>query len=690
MTGPARSFFDLYAHGMVRVALAVPRVSLAQPKENAREIDRLHARAAEAGAALALFPELSLSGYSLDDLHQQDALLDAVLEALRGLCESSAERSSLLIVGAPLRLEQRLYDCAVVLSRGAILGIVPKTYLPSYREFHEKRWFASARDAPSPAVVCLGREVPFGSDLVFRDGARPDLAVHVELCEDLWAPIPPSTYAAFRGATVLANLSASNAIVGKATYRHDLVRTQSAKTLSAYLYAAAGEGESTTDLAWDGQALAYENGELLAESERFAAGPTSAGGGLLFADIDLDRLVQERSRQSSFVDCASAHRSASGVRLVPFEFTPPRGPVRLARAVERFPYVPSDPERRDERCFEAYNIQVAGLTQRLRASGLEKVVIGVSGGLDSTQALLVATQAMDRLARPRTNVLAYTLPGFATSRDTHANAWKLMESLRVTAAEIDIRPAAERMLSDIGHPFSKGEPCYDRTFENVQAGERTSHLFRLANLHGALVVGTGDLSELALGWCTYGVGDHMSHYAVNVSVPKTLVRHLVEWVAERQAEPATAAVLRRILETPISPELVPAAAGAADAGPHQRTEAEIGPFELHDFSLYYATRRGYRPSKIAFLATHAWANDLPGAAPQSPYSCEQVGAWLRVFLERFFGQSHFKRSAVPNGPKVGSGGSLSPRGDWRAPSDASAASWLADLEAALDWMRRSR
>jgi NAD+ synthase (glutamine-hydrolysing) len=683
MASPGRSFLDLYAQGFARVAVGVPPLRLADPAGNARELARLHLEATRRGAAVVLFPELSLSGYSIDDLHQQDALLDAVLEGLDALASASAESSALLLVGAPLRVGQRLYNCAVALSRGEALGVVPKSYLPAYREFYEKRQFAAARDALEDGATLLGREVPFGVDLVFRDAARPDLAVGVELCEDLWAPIPPSTYAAFRGATVLANLSASNVTIGKADYRRQLARSQSAKTLSAYLYSAAGPGESTTDLAWDGHALVCEDGELLSEARRFG------GDELVYADIDLDRLVQERARMTSFVDCAADHRSAATRRrLVPFAFEPPREPVRLERSVERFPYVPADPARRDERCFEAYHIQVEGLAQRLRASHTEKVVIGVSGGLDSTQALLVCVRAMDHLGLPRSNVLAYTMPGFATSQGTRANAHALMRALGVSAGEIDIRPSCERMLADIDHPSSRGEPVHDVTFENVQAGERTSHLFRLANLHAGLVVGTGDLSELALGWCTYGVGDHMSHYGVNVSVPKTLVRHLIAWVAEREADPATADVLRRVLATPISPELVP---GEDDDGPHQRTEEQIGPYELHDFFLYYTSRRGYRPAKVAYLATHAWARDLPGAErPAAPYACEQVLRWQRVFLERFFALSQFKRSAVPNGPKVGSGGSLSPRGDWRAPSDASAAPWLAALDAAAAWLARSR
>jgi NAD+ synthase (glutamine-hydrolysing) len=677
MSASARSFHDLYVQGFVRAAVAVPPLRLADPRANGVEIARLHRRATELGAALTLFPELSLCGYSLDDLHQQDALLDGVLQALEELLRATARSSALLFVGAPLRLGQRLYNCAVVLSRGEILGVIPKSYLPAYREFYEKRQFASARESLEPSVTLLGREVPFGAGLVFRDAARPDFAVSGELCEDLWAPIPPSTFAAFRGATVLVNLSASNVTIGKADYRRQLAASHSAKTLSAYLYSAAGPGESTTDLAWDGHALIHEDGELLVESTPFESAE------LTWADIDLDRLVQERARTTSFVDCAAAHAAgAAHVRFVPFRFEPPRQTVRLARRVDRYPYVPAPGPARDRRCSDVYHIQIEGLVQRLRSSGLEKVVIGVSGGLDSTQALLVCARAVDRLGLPRTNVLAYTMPAFATSQETLGNSWDLMRALGVSAQEIDIRPSCERMLADIDHPFARGEPVYDATFENVQAGERTSHLFRLANRHGGLVIGTGDLSELALGWCTYGVGDHMAHYAVNVSVPKTLVRYLIAWVAESGLEPQASDVLRRVLATPISPELVP---GDGER-PHQLTEETIGPYELHDFFLYYVTRRGYRPAKVAFLAIEAWMNDEESGV----YTSEDVVRWLRVFLERFFAASQFKRSVLPNGPKVGSGGSLSPRGDWRAPSDASAAPWLQALDDAAAWIERSR
>lgn len=683
MFAAARNFFDIYAHAFVRTAVAVPRVRLADPEANAREIGRLFTEASRDGAAVVVFPELALSGYSIDDLHQQDAVLQATLRGLRALVEVTATNPGLLVVGAGLRFTNRLLNCAVVIANGRVLGIAPKSYLPNYREFYEKRQFAAARDVLEPVVRLLGDDVPVGADLVFRCDENPDFAVHAEVCEDVWTPIPPSTYAALGGATVLCNLSASNITIAKAGYRHQLAGHQSAKTFAAYLYSAAGVGESTNDVAWDGHGIIYENGELLAETERF-----QDASKLITADVDLDRLVQERSRFTSFVDSATDHADrVAGLREIGFSFEPAREPVALRRRIPRHPYVPSDPATRDERCEEAYRLQVSALVQRLRASGIAKLVIGVSGGLDSTQALLVACRAMDELKLPRTNILAYTMPGYATSDATKSNAWALMEALEVHAEEIDIRPSCEQMFKDIGHPFADGEPVHDVTFENVQAGERTSHLFRLANHHGALVLGTGDLSELALGWCTYGVGDHMSHYNVNASVPKTLIRYLIEWESEHaERKPETREVLRRIVDTEISPELVPG--DDADGGPAQRTEQIIGPYELHDFSLYHVTRRGYRPAKVAFLAIHAWAASIP-ADKGRHYTRDEVLAWLRVFLDRFFRTSQFKRTCAPNGPKVGSGGSLSPRGDWRAPSDNVATPWLDELDAVAEWIERT-
>ncbi|MFP4373144.1 MAG: NAD(+) synthase [Spirochaetaceae bacterium] len=682
-------FFSPHTHGFVRVGVAVPRVRVADVAYNTGRTLELMREADEAAVSLLTFPELGLSAYSNDDLFQQDALLEAVLEGLADIVEASTTLSPVFLVGAPLRFEQKLFNCAVVVYGGRILGIVPKTYIPNYREFYEKRQFASAAAAAVPEVELLGaRGIPFGADMVFAADGFEELTFAVEICEDLWAPVPPTTYAALAGATILANLSASNITIGKADYRDTLAAGHSGRCVAAYLYAAAGSGESTTDLAWDGHALVYENGRLLAQTERFGEAEQ-----LIRADVDAEMLVQERSRLTSFIDAAGVHRERlSRLRRITFEFELPQpsasaaGGVSLAREVPRFPYVPVDAARRDERCFEAYNIQVHALAQRLRQSGIERAVLGISGGLDSTQALIVTAKTFDLLGLPRTNIHAYTMPGFATSTGTRESAHALMSALGVSAAEIDIRPSCMQMFRDIGHPFAEGREVYDVTFENVQAGERTSHLFRLANRLGALVVGTGDLSELALGWATYGVGDHMSHYNVNASVPKTLIQHLIRWVIDSgRFDASTSEVLRVILATEISPELVPAGDGRKHA-PAQSTEQQIGPYELQDFNLYYVTRFGFRPSKVAYLGYVAWADAEVGSWPpgmaegeRHSYDLAQIKHWLGVFLTRFF-RSQFKRSCVPNAPKMGSGGSLSPRGDWRAPSDGEAAVWLSELE----------
>ncbi|ABU58287.1 NAD(+) synthase [Roseiflexus castenholzii] len=676
------AFNSIYTHGFIRAAVCIPSLRVATPEHNVARTLALAERASATNAAVALFPELGLSAYTCDDLFQQDALLEGVLNALERLVDASRALTPVLLVGAPLRIDSGLYNCAVVIYRGRILGIVPKSYIPNYREFYEKRQFSAARDAIRQTVRLAGDTVPFGADLIFTAENIPGFTLHVEICEDVWVPAPPSTFAALAGATILANLSASNITIGKADYRRMLCAAQSGVCLAAYLYSAAGPGESTTDLAWDGHALIYELGELLAESERFARDEQ-----IITADIDIERIVQERIRTTSFADSSGDHRERlRAMRRIPFTFETPTGDVPLQRTIARFPYVPADPVRRDERCYEAYSIQVHGLMKRLVSTGIEKVVIGVSGGLDSTQALIVAARTMDRLDLPRTNILAYTMPGFATSETTLTNARNLMRALGVSAGEIDIRPSCMQMLRDIGHPFARGEPVYDVTFENVQAGDRASHLFRLANMHGALVVGTGDLSELALGWATYGVGDHMSHYNVNASAPKTLIQHLIRWVADSgQFDDATSAILRSILSTEISPELVPPD-GADHSRPAQSTQAIIGPYELQDFNLFYITRYGFRPSKVAFLAWNAWSDATRGEWPpglpgddRRQYDLATIRRWLEVFLWRFFKISQFKRSALPNGPKIGSGGSLSPRGDWRAPSDAEADVWLDEL-----------
>lgn len=675
-------YFSLYRHGFARLAIAVPQVRVADPTVNAERTLALAYAAAKEGAVLTLFPELGISSYTADDLFQQDALQVAVEAALRRLIAASAALPQILVVGAPLRIDGMLFNSALVVHGGRLHGVVPKSYLPNYREFYEERWFCPAAAAISREATVLGETVPFGPDLVFECPAVEGLAFHVEICEDLWVPIPPSSVAALAGATVLLNLSASNALVAKADYRRQLCSSQSARCLAAYLYAAAGAGESTTDLAWDGHALLYENGERLAESDRFATTEQ-----IVTADIDLARLQADRLRLSTFGDSIRHHLPAvRGMRRVQIPVLPPEGEVRLHRHVERFPYVPADAARRTQRCQEVHQIQAQGLGARLRATGFQKVVIGVSGGLDSTAALAVAVKCMDQLGLPRRNVLAYTMPGFATSERTLTNARDLMDALGVTSAEIDIRPSARQMLADIGHPAATGAPVYDPTYENVQAGERTSHLFRLANRNHALVVGTGDLSELALGWCTYGVGDQMAHYSVNASVPKTLIRHLVQWMADTaELGEAVVPALRSILATEISPELVPNPEGNG-AEPAQSSESVIGPYDLQDFHLYYLLRYGYRPSRVAFLAHHAWADpgrgswpDPTAAGDRHGYDLATICHWLEVFLTRFIETSQFKRSTLPNGPKVGSGGALSPRGDWRAPSDASARAWIEEL-----------
>ena len=673
------SFRSLYQHGFARVAACTVPCALAEPSKNARTIVETAVRLDAEGVALAIFPELCLSGYSIEDLLLQDTLLDAVERGISELLDATAALQPVLVVGAPLRYAGRLYNTAVVMHRGRLLGVVPKSYLPTYREFYERRQCA-AGDQTKGTIRLVGQEVPFGPDLLFEAGDLPGFVLHVEICEDFWVPIPPSAEAALAGATVLANLSGSPITIGRADTRKQLCRSQSMRCLAAYLYAAAGLGESTTEVAWDGQCVIYENGELMAETERFALQSQWA-----MADIDIDLLRQERLRMGTFDDNRRTHEARVGAfRRIAFTLAPRDEDLGLTRHVERFPFVPADQERLEQDCYEAYNIQVVALAQRALATGIKRLVIGVSGGLDSTQALIVIAKAADRMNLPRENIIACTLPGFGTSDETWHNALSLIKSLGATHREIDIRPAAMRMLEDIGHPFAKGEKVYDVTFENVQAGLRTDYLFRLANHENGMVVGTGDLSEMALGWCTYGVGDQMSHYHVNSGVPKTLIQHLIRWViSSEQFEGPVSSTLEAILATEISPELVP----ADDAGSIQSTESIIGPYNLQDFNLFYTLRYGFRPSKIAFLALHAWEDAAAGAWPpgfpeakRQGYPLPEIRHWLRVFLYRFFTTSQFKRSASPNGPKVTAGGSLSPRGDWRAPSDGNARIWIEELE----------
>ena len=672
------SYYSIYSQGLARVAACTLPVHPAQPLKNARDIVEAATECHAQGVALAAFPELSLSGYNIDDLFLQDVLLDEVLEAIEYVRDASASLTPVIVAGAPLRYGNRIYNCAVVIHRGTVLGVSPKSYLPNYREFYEKRHFASAAQLRGGQIELGGTgTAPFGADLLYRASDLRGFAFHVEVCEDMWVPVPPSAEAALAGATILLNISGSPITVGRASDRESLVKAASTRCAAAYVYTAAGQGESSTDLSWDGQAMIYELGNELATSARFAQGPQ-----FTITDIDLDMLRQERSRQGTFDD----NREALGrgpFRTIDFTLDPPLSDIGLRRYVARFPFVPANEALLNQDCYEAYNIQVYGISQRLRAIGNPKLVIGVSGGLDSTHALIVAARAMDVLGRPRTDILAYTLPGFATSDHTKNNAYRLAESLGVSFEEIDIRPAASQMLADMGHPFASGEEVYDVTFENVQAGLRTDFLFRLANEKGGIVLGTGDLSELALGWCTFGVGDQMSHYNVNPGVPKTLMQHLIRWViSSDQFEPEVGEVLQSILDTEISPELVPAKDGANI----QSTQQKIGPYELQDFTLYYLLRFGLRPSKIAFYAWHAWHDATAGRFPSGfpaderhEYTMADIKKWMELFLRRFFA-NQFKRSTLPNGPKVVAGGTLSPRGDWRMPSDVSGAAWLKDLE----------
>lgn len=676
------NFFNLYRHNFVRVALGIPEVRVADPAFNAGQVIALLRQAAQRDALLVTFPELGLSAYSCEDLFHQQALLEASQDALGRVLDASRDLPTIAVVGLPIAVDSSLFNCAAVVHRGRLLGIIPKSYLPNYREFYEMRQFTPASHAHRSAIDFAGqRDVPFGNRLLFQAVDQPLFTFFVEICEDLWVPIPPSSYAAMAGATVLVNISASNVTIGKEDFRRLLVADQSGRCLAAYIYCAAGPGESTTDLAWDGHGLIYENATRVAESRRF-----SDAAQLVAADIDLDRLAADRMRQNSFGMSVREYREQiSEFRTVRFEakLTLDRR-LPLDRLIERFPYVPSESVSRDDRCREVYEIQVQGLTKRLRSSGVNRPIIGVSGGLDSTQALIVCARAMDAMQRPRKGILGVTMPGFATSDRTLQQARRLMSAIGCETREIDIRPSCMQMFKDIGHPFATGQSVFDTTFENVQAGERTSHLFRLANQFGGLVVGTSDLSELALGYCTYGVGDHMAHYHVNASVPKTLIQYLIRWEAESAKLGAEAStVLKRVLETEFSPELVP---GNDNGHSTQLSEEVVGPYELQDFHLYYTLRFGYAPPKVAFLAWSAWHDSNCGSWPDIPankrheYSIGDIKRWLGVFLDRFFKFSQFKRSALPNAPKVGSGGSLSPRSDYRAPSDAEAAAWLIQLD----------
>ena len=687
MAASSHPFFDMHTHGLVRVATATPCSRTGDVAFNTKGILSEARKAHDQNVDLVVYPELCVSNYAIDDLHLQNAMLDASEAAIGEIVAASADLAPVLVIGAALRRNAKIYNCALVIAGGELLGVVPKSYLPNYREFYEKRYFAHGRNCQDLWIGVNGEEVPFGTDLVFSASNLPGFTFGVEICEDFWAPNPPGTLAALAGALILCNLSASPVTIGRADDRHLHCRSSSARSICAYVYSASGHGESTTDLSWDGQGVVYEMGGLLSESSRFDLDPE-----LCVVDVDTDRIIGERMRNQTFSDAAEAHATEKGrpedsFRRIVFDHAYQEGDIGLKRPVRRFPFVPNNAKTLDEDCYEAFNIQVDALMRRIQATGAKSLIIGISGGLDSTHALIVASKACDRLGLPRSTIRGYTMPGFATSDETKANAWKLMEAFEITAEEIDIKPAAQRMLEDMGHPYSNGEPHYDVTFENVQAGLRTDYLFRLAGQHSGFVIGTGDLSELALGWCTYGVGDHMSHYGVNAGVPKTLIRYLIRWTIQTgQFAQVCNDILQAVYDTVISPELVPADADGAI----QDTEAHIGPYELNDFFLHHTIRYGQRPGKIAFLAWHAWKDAAQGEWPagfpedrKNQYDLAAISAWLENFLKRFFAFSQFKRSAIPNGPKVSSQGALSPRGDWRAPSDAAADVWLDELRSAL-------
>jgi NAD+ synthase (glutamine-hydrolysing) len=673
-------------YGFVKVAAAVPELKVAGCGFNTGKIIEMIMEASEAGVQLVAFPELSLTAYSCGDLFHQQLLLREALSQLKLLAESTNTLDIVILVGLPVLLDNQQFNCAAVLQKGEILGVVPKTYIPGYKEFYEERWFTSGNNAISDEIELFGKQVPFGTDLLFEAAGQYNVCFGVEICEDLWVPIPPSSYQALAGAAILFNLSASNEIIGKYEYRRELVRQQSGKCIAGYVYTSAGVHESTTDIVYGGHALIAENGGLLCESERFLR-----AGSMIISEIDVQKLQNDRIKNTSFMEGFPGHSfrkigfrlggsehmdsisikttaSAKDTTLIKdmanIKDTVQIGDtasVRLTRHIDPHPFVPPDESARDIRCSEIFAIQTAGLAKRLEHTGMEAAVVGISGGLDSTLALLVTAKTFDMLNIPRNKIIAVTMPGFGTTDTTYQNALELIRSIGAELREINIKKACMQHFSDIGHDPS----IHDVTYENVQARERTQILMDIANKHSGLVIGTGDLSELALGWCTYN-GDHMSMYSVNCSIPKTLVKYLVRWAADNVTEQKSADVLLRILDTPITPELLPP---DENGRIQQKTEDIVGPYELHDFFLYHTLRYGAPPLKVLFLAQQAF---------NGSYSAGEIKSWLKAFYKRFFSQQ-FKRSCLPDGPKVGTI-SLSPRGDWRMPSDASAELWLKELE----------
>lgn len=648
---------DSVTYGMIRVGAVAPDLQVGNCPYNTDKLIEAIMDANNKDIRILVFPELCITSYTCGDLFQQRTLLQSAAAQFNRLVAFSNHYDMLILVGIPVQADNQLFNCAVLIHKGRILGAVPKTYIPGHSEFYEERWFASAANALSNHVKLCGQEVPFGTDLLFKDTEIPGLCLGIEICEDLWVPIPPSSFHALHGATLILNPSASNEVVGKNEYRKNLILQQSARCIAGYIYSSAGQGESTTDVVFSGHGLIGENGTILAESDRFSLNPEC-----IYTEIDIERLMSDRQKSTSFMSLMGANCSLyKNYRFLPFTLQPNLH-QKLSRVIDPYPFVPGNQDLRDIRCQEIFTIQMVGLSKRILHTKMQKVVIGISGGLDSTLALLVCTKAFDRLHINRQNIIGITMPGFGTTDRTYQNALDLMKALGITLREISIRDACMQHFQDIGHDPSQ----HDVTYENTQARERTQILMDIANQESGLVVGTGDLSELALGWATYN-GDHMSMYGVNTGVPKTLVRYLVSWVADHVADPDSKATLLDILNTPVSPELLPA---DENGNIDQKTEELVGPYELHDFFLYQMVRFGTSPKKIAYLAEIAF---------QNKYERSIINHWLKIFYIRFFTQQ-FKRSCLPDGPKVGSI-CLSPRGDWRMPSDASYQIWIDTIDA---------
>lgn len=639
-------------YGFVRVGAAVPKLKVANCEYNGSQIIELIKKADKEDIKFLVFPELCITAYTCGDLFHQDTLLSDASKQLENILKNTKDTDLIAIIGMPLSLNNQLFNCAVVIQSGRVLGVVPKTFIPNYSEFYEERWFATGSKALVDNINICGQNVPFGVDLLFQNRQNSNLCFGIEICEDLWVPIPPSSYQCMFGATLIFNPSASNELIGKHEYRKELVKQQSARCIAGYVYTSSNTNESTTDVVFGGHALISEYGAVLSESARFVDDEQ-----LIYSEIDIQKLINDRRKNTSFMEGAVAGKT---YRSVLFEQSEGQL-LDLTRYVAAHPFVPSDTGNRDIRCKEIFSIQTSALAKRLKHTGLKHSVIGISGGLDSTLALLVTAKTYEILGIPSENIIAITMPGFGTTNATYTNAIELMKAMKVSIREINIKDACLQHFKDIGHDVD----VHDVTYENVQARERTQILMDLANKLGGLVIGTGDLSELALGWCTYN-GDHMSMYSVNCGIPKTLVKFLVKWVANNMVDKNVKDILDRILDTPISPELLPP---SAEGEINQKTEDIVGPYELHDFFLYHMIRYGAPPKKITFLAEKAF---------EGKYSSDEIKHWLKIFIKRFFTQQ-FKRSCLPDGPKVGTI-SLSPRGDWRMPSDGDANAWLKEFD----------